>query len=251
MTLHRFFVDAPVPDGGGVVALSAEDVHHLKDVLRLTPGDEIVAVAAGEAARVRLTHVGATVEGVPLCEVQAGPSPAVTLVQGLAKGEKMDAVVRQATEIGVSRVVPLAAERSVVRLDERRAAARLDRWRRIASEAAKQSQRAEVPEITPVSRIEELPAVLGGARVAVCWEDAEDAPGIHAAIGGAAPGPAGAVAVVVGPEGGLTAEEVRALQCIGAVVVSLGSTVLRTETAGVVAAALAIHACGGLGGPGG
>lgn len=254
MTLHRFFVDAPVPDGGGVVALSAEDVHHLKDVLRLMPGDEIVAVAGGEAARVRLTHVGATVEGVPLCEVQAGASPAVTLVQGLAKGEKMDAVVRQATEIGVSRVVPLAAERSVVRLDERRAAARLDRWRRIASEAAKQSQRAEVPEITPVSRIEELPAVLGGARVAVCWEDAEDAPGIHAAIGGATPGPGPVVtpvAVVVGPEGGLTAEEVRALQRIGAVVVSLGPTVLRTETAGVVAAALAMHACGGLGGPGG
>lgn len=250
MTLHRFFISVPVPDGGGVVPLSAEDVHHLKDVLRLGQGDEIVVVAAGEAVRVRLTHVGETVEGAPVGVVPGGGSFGVTLVQGLAKGEKMDAVVRQATEIGVSCIVPLASERSVVRLDERRAAARLERWRRIATEAAKQSQRAAVPEIAPVSHIEGLPGALGGARMFVCWEDADDAPGIDAAITDAALDPATPVAVVVGPEGGFTAAEVRELVGRGAVTVSLGPTVLRTETAGVVAAALAIHARGGLGGRG-
>lgn len=247
MTLHRFFVAEPVPEDGGAVALSAEDVHHLRDVLRLERDDEIVAVARGEAARVRLTHVGETVEGVPLGEAPGGPSFRVTLVQGLAKGEKMDTVVRQATEIGVARVVPLATERSVVRLDKHRAAARVDRWRRIATEAAKQSQRADLPEIAPVCRIDDLSRLLVGHHTLVCWEDAHGAPGIHAAIPGAASDPTLAVAVVVGPEGGFTVDEVRALERLGAVTVSLGPTVLRTETAGVVAASLAVHALGGLG----
>jgi len=248
MTLHRFFAEGPPPQGAGALPLSASDAHHLRAVLRLAPGDEIALVHAGRAVRVVLTRVSETIDGEVVGELPVAGLPRVTLVQGLAKGDKMDDVVRHATEIGVSRFVPLAAERSVVRLDAAKASARVERWRRIAAEAAKQSQQAAMPVVEPVARIADLQPLLHGALVLVCWEDATGAPGIPAAIAHAG-APGREVAVVVGPEGGLTGDEVEALVRDGAVTVTLGATVLRTETAGIIAPALAMHALGGLGAP--
>ncbi len=249
MAGHRFFLEAPlVPEGP--LALSAEDRHHLRDVLRLTAGDEIVAVEPdGHAWLARLTAVTADeVRAETLGAIEAPRVPRVWLAQGLAKGEKMDLVVRMATELGVERIVPLMTSRSVVRLDERKAAARVERWQRIAEGAAKQAQLARVPEVAALTHVNGLMRALEGAAVVlVAWEDAGGAPGIAAAIG-AAPAAGAPVAVVVGPEGGFAAEEVAVLVAQGAQVVSLGDTVLRTETAGVVAPALAIAALGGLGG---
>lgn len=246
MTLHRFFAEGRAGDlqaEAVPLPLSAEDTHHLRDVLRLAPGDEIALVVSGRVLRVRLTLVGHEVSGEVLEEMPAPHLPHVTLVQGLVKGEKMDQIVRQATELGVSRIVPLDAERSVVRLEGAKASARTERWRRIATEAAKQSQRADVPLVAEVAAVQSLEALLGEARVLVCWEDSSSAPGIGEALRGVE----GEVAVVVGPEGGLTAHEVASLQAAGAVVVSLGETILRTETAGVVACALVLYELGGLG----
>ena len=232
----------------GTIPLGPGALHHLRDVLRLDDGSEIIVVNAGVAVRVCLTAVGASAEGETLEVLPAQQLPRVTLAQGLAKGEKMDDVVRQATELGVSRIVPFAAERSVVKLDATKAAARVDRWRRIAAEAAQQSQRADIPEVHDVVPAQALPDELSGSTVLVCWEDAASSTeGIDAAITRLAPAPDTDVAIVVGPEGGLTAAEVSLLESAGAVAVTLGPTVLRTETAGVVATALAIHARGGLG----
>lgn len=231
----------------GTVPLGPGAFHHLRDVLRLAAGSEIIVVHAGVAVRVRLTEVGASAEGETLEVLPAQHLPRVTLAQGLAKGEKMDDVVRQATELGASRIVPFAAERSVVKLDAAKAAARVDRWRRVAAEAAQQSQRTDIPEVHDMVPAQALPDVLSGSTVLVCWEDAGDAEGVAAAIARVAPVPDVDVAIVVGPEGGLTRAEVSLLEAAGAVVVTLGPTVLRTETAGVVATALAIHARGGLG----
>lgn len=247
MALHRFFAEGPVPHLG-LLPLDAPALHHLRDVLRLVANDQIVVVGEGVPYRVRLTAVGETAEGERLEQLPAHDLPRVTLVQGLAKGEKMDDVVRQATEIGVSRVIPFAAERSVVKLDAAKAAARVERWRRIAAEAAQQSQRADIPEVAGLAHPADLPSALAGSVVLVCWEDAAGAPGIGQALTRLAPSEDTDVAIVVGPEGGLTSAEVRGFVDAGALVVTLGETVLRTETAGVVAAALAIHARGGLGG---
>lgn len=246
MTLHRFFAEGPLPQGAGPLQLSVRDTHHLRAVLRLAPGDEIAVVYGGRAARVRLTDVTEEVTGEVLGELPVADVQRVTLVQGLAKGEKMDNIIRHATELGVRRFVPLAAERSVVRLDAAKARARVERWRRIGTEAAKQSQQAVVPTVEPVAHPGDLPALLEGALVLVCWEDATDVQGIAAAIAGS--DVAGReVALIVGPEGGLTSGEVDTLVRHGAITVTLGATVLRTETAAIVASALAIHALGGLG----
>ena len=250
MALHRFFAEehtAGPGDGTNVLPLAPSDIHHLRDVLRLVPGDEIVVVDGGAATVVRLTEIGERVSGEPVGQVAAPRLPRVTLVQALAKGEKMDDVVRQSTELGVARIVPFAAERSVVRLDAAKAAARVQRWRRIAAEAAKQSQRLELPLVDEIVEAAGLPERLKGSVVLVCWEDATGAPGIGSALREAALSDDTDVAVVVGPEGGLTADEVSALEEGGAIAVSLGDTVLRTETAGVVATALAIYERGGLG----
>ncbi len=247
MTLHRFFANGPLHAEHGVVPLTDADAHHLRDVLRLTAGDEVVLAHSGRVVRVRLTQVGESITGEVVDDLPAPCIPPVTLVQGLAKGDKFDDVVRHATELGVSRFVPLAAARSVVRLDTAKASARVARWQRIAGEAAKQSQQSVVPIVEQVTSIDSLAEVLGGALVLVCWEDAVDAPGIEEAIARYTSGPDVECAVIVGPEGGLTAAEVDALERAGAVVVTLGPSVLRTETAGIVAAALALHARGGLG----
>lgn len=246
MSRSRFFAEAPVPDAGEL-PLAASDVHHLRDVLRLGPGDEIEVAFAGEVWIVRLDAVDEGVTGTRIERLpHAAPLPRVTLAQALAKGEKMDTVVRQATELGVLRIVPFAAERSVVRLEPAKAAARTERWRRIAESAAKQAHRADVPQVDEPVALPDLPSALAGTTILVAWEDADGAPGIAAALaaaGAAAPG----VSVIIGPEGGLTDGEVALLRDAGATCVSLGPTILRTETAGVVAAALAIHSLGGLG----
>jgi len=251
--MHRFFLTDDLV-AGEPLPLARSDVHHLRDVLRLGAGTQIAVVEpGGEASEVRLTSVDGEVvfaEAIrPLPRVDV---PRVWLVQGLAKGEKMDLVVRQVTELGVECIVPLASERSVVRLDAHKAADRVERWRRIAAEAAKQSHQTRVPVIAELADAAGLPATLSVcALVLLAWEDAEDAPSIGEAVAVASLEATAAVAVIVGPEGGFTSHEAAAMVAAGAQVVSLGPTVLRTETAGVVAPALVLAARGGLGGPAG
>ena len=258
MSLHRFFLTGPLPahdvQEPAVLPLSTGDLHHAVSVLRLAPDDEIVAVAPDHDARVvRLTSVTAdALEGVAGSPLPKSFNPRVTLVQGLAKGDKLDLVVEKVTEIGIEAVVPVAFARSVVKLDPERAAKRGDRLRRVAAAAAKQAQRDFVPAVLDPLTFAELSAYLVGFDVIlVAWEDADAAPGIGEALTAAGitrDDRDARIAIVVGPEGGLAAREVETLRAQGAVIVSLGPTILRTETAGILSAALCVYESGGLGG---
>jgi 16S rRNA (uracil1498-N3)-methyltransferase len=211
----------------------------MADVLRLPPGAPLeVFDGAGSAWDASFTG-----SELRLGERRPAPRPGATvwLAFALARGEKGDWIVQKGTELGVSRLVPWQAERSVVRLDPDRAAERARRWRRIAEEAARQCGRAEVPEVA-------LPGTLAAAL---------DAPGgfvriaFHAGAGAplaslVRPGTPGTLAVV-GPEGGLTEREVEACVAAGCGLATLGPRVLRAETAAVVAAALLQHLAGDLG----
>lgn len=264
MSAHRFFLAGALPAGAAdgseagdaasavELPLSPEDVHHATSVLRIAPAEKIEVVEPDGA--VWLAEV---VEALPervsarvlsqLAASDAGPD--VVLVQGVAKGEKMDDIVRHAVEIGASAVVPFVAERSIVRMDAAKRAARGERWRRIATSAAKQAHAARVPQVhDPAGVAEAVAAVAGCDRVVVLWEDAGDgAPGVAQALAGLRAADGARVAVVVGPEGGLSPAEVAAFTDAGAVTATLGANVLRTQTAALVALALAVHELGGLG----
>lgn len=255
MSRHRFFLTGPLAGGSEmqVLPLSAADARHAAKALRVRAGEAIEVVEPGGGVSVAVVsgvaggRLSAEVVGMAEDVAKAAPAPCVTLFQGLAKGDKMDAVVRQAVEVGARGIVPVLMGRSVVKLDARQCGERGERWRRVAEAAAKQAHRDRVPAVCDPVRFSALPELLGAYdRVVVLWEEA-DAEGLAESLGGLPSAGGSEVALVVGPEGGLAAEEVRALQDLGARVATLGPTVLRTETAAVVALALAIHTLGGLG----
>ena len=160
----------------------------------------------------------------------------------------MDAIVRQAVEVGAEEIVPVLTARSVVQLDARKSAQRAERWRRVALAAAKQSKRTVVPPVSDPVRLRDVLALLSAFDGAVVlWEESGGV-GVADAVRHCATSPDARIALLVGPEGGLSADEVAALESIGATSASLGPTILRTETAAIVGLALAIGALGGLGG---
>lgn len=252
MSSHRFFLAAALSDAGDgsvVLPLTPQDTHHAVRVLRICPGEKIEVVEPdGGGWLVWVEYVDdAAVVAVPVERLGESVGPKVVLVQGLAKGEKMDLIVRQAVEVGVDEIVPVLTHRSIVRLDARKSAERGERLRRIARSAAEQSHRDRVPVVLdPLPLSDALPLLAGCERVVVLWEEAEGG-SIREALGGLRSEAGVRVALVVGPEGGLDALEVEQLVGGGAVVVSLGPSILRTETAAVVAASIALHELGGLG----
>lgn len=184
------------------------------------------------------------------CVESAPQRQRVALAAALTRRERWETALQKVTELGVSEVLPFVASRCVVRLDARRSKTRVERWRRIAMEVAATSQRSEPPRVHEPVKLRELAAdVRRFDVVLVAWEEAgPEAPGIGEALRAAGAGPTANVLLIVGPEDGLTSQEVGVLQGAGAVVVTLGDRVLRTETAAIAAVTLAIYEMGGLGG---
>lgn len=225
----RVPVDAVEP---GLRALGADAAAYVARVHRLGPGDRLVVFDPERGLEADAEIAEAGKRAVTVRVGAARPAAhrarrAVTLIQGIAKGDKMDAIVRDATELGATRIVPALCARSVARPDATRAA----RWRRVAVEAARQCGRGDAPVIdAPVGFVEAVAEAREGARLCL---DPRAALALGAAL---APLGEGAVVLAVGPEGGLTDEEIEAASRAGFTGVTLGPLVLRTET--VCAAAL-------------
>jgi 16S rRNA (uracil1498-N3)-methyltransferase len=256
VTLHRFFLQGALPETGDGIALelASRDLYHLCNVLRLGAGDRIVVVGRdGREAAATLVTAGlqGTTADVDVA-IDRPSRPRVSLAAGLARRERMELAIQKATELGAAEIIPVATSRSVVHLGPEKAGKRAERWRRIAEEAAKQSQRPDVPVVRDPLTLDDLVAEIGRFEVVlVLWEEADPGGlGIGSALDAAGAEPDTSVLVVIGPEGGLEPAEVSALQAAGGIVVTLGDTVLRTETASVVAVALAVYELGGLGGRG-
>jgi 16S rRNA (uracil1498-N3)-methyltransferase len=234
---------------GGRVTITGQDVHHIRRVLRLKPGDLVsVADGGGRVSRVRVESIcPEAVEGLVVETEETPPeeAPAVTLAQGIPKGRKMELIVQKSVELGVERIVPLATARTVVRLKGRRAAERLERWRRVAREAAKQCRRSSMPQVSAMvpleTFLEELgPTPAGQARI-LLWEEAsQPLKEILASL--EAPT---SIICMVGPEGGFEAEEVALAADAGFSPASLGPRILRTETAPLALLAVLLYAFGG------
>jgi 16S rRNA (uracil1498-N3)-methyltransferase len=243
----RRFTLQPERLADGRVTFDAGESRHLTRVLRLRPGDTVVATdGAGRDYTVRLESLGDAAVGTVLAVAAGVPaSPlAITLVQGVAKGDRMEAIVRAATELGVARVLPALCERTVVRLEPSGWRDRARRWQRIAREAAKQSGRAMIPEVGVPRPLGEWLAAGDKADLDLCpWE------GGGAPLGGVLAAAAGArsARVVIGPEGGLAHGEIDRARAHGLTVVSLGPRILRVETAGPAVVAILQSRFGDLG----
>ncbi len=238
MTRRRVHVP-PERIEGQVARPDPASLHYLADVLRLEPGAP-VEVFDGSGSAWDASFTGSELR---LGERRPAPLPgvAVWLAFALSRGEKGDWIVQKGTELGVSRLVPWQAERSVVRLEPERAAERARRWRRIAEEAARQCGRADVPEVAvPGPLAGALEAPPGFVRIAFHA-------GTGASLAEVAGGGARGFLAVVGPEGGLTDREVEACLGAGCALATLGPRVLRAETAAIAAAALLQHLAGDLG----
>jgi 16S rRNA (uracil1498-N3)-methyltransferase len=253
MSRRRFYAPpaAFAPDGAAV-ALSAEESRHLRDVLRLRAGDEAfvfdgegrefacaVAEAGGRGAREARLEVRREVEP------QRPESPLeLTLGVGLLKGEKFDLVVQKATELGASRIVPVVTKRADVRpRDERDSAARVERWRRLALEAAKQSGRARLPAVeTPSGFGDFVSAAPRPFELRLLFAERDGQP-FEDAARGAAEAPH-AVRALVGPEGGWDDAELEEARRHGWLLVTLGGRTLRAETAALAVATLLQHRFG-------
>lgn len=217
------------------VRLDGPEGHHAVTVRRLTPGERIVVAdgrgrgVAGTVSVVRRASLDLRVDEV-LSSPE--PQPRYVIVQALAKGEHGERACAMLTEVGVAEIVPWSASRSVARWPaERRDKARA-RWAATVREATKQSRRLRVPALAELARTEDVCARLHDAALAVVLHEAATEP-----ISAVDPPAQGEVVVVVGPEGGITPDEVAAFRTAGAVPVSLVDGVLRTSTAGVVALA--------------
>jgi 16S rRNA (uracil1498-N3)-methyltransferase len=230
----------------GRVTFDAGESHHLTRVLRLRVGDTVLATDGhGRDFTVRLESVGGTATGTVLAEATGvAVSPlAITLIQGVPKGDKMEAIVRAVTELGVARVRPALCARTVVRLEPARWCDRARRWQRVAREAAKQCRRAVIPEVEPPRPLGEWLADREPADLALCLWEGEATP-LGRLLTVTSPRTA---VVVVGPEGGLAPAEVEAARAHGFSLASLGPRVLRSETAGPAIAAILQSRFGDLG----
>lgn len=241
----HFFIERSSIREGRVV-LEGGDARHLAVVRRAKAGDRI-SVSDGEGRLLDARIVEMSTAGVA-CEVVGetflpAPRPAIAVMQGLARAAKIDLVVQKLVEIGVEEIAVFRAGRSVPRWGGRKAEEARARWSAVAREAAKQSRRARLPAIAGPLDLDEAVARVEEADVAlVAHESAERR--LRSALPDALEG---RLALVVGPEGGLAPEEVSAFVAGGAVPVSLGDQILRTETAALVAASAVMYHFGRIG----
>ena len=238
--MHHFFV-TPQQISGDKIRIEGGDVNHMKNVLRMKLHEK-AEISDGES-RTYLCEVEAYEEDVAVLhileEMEADTEPAskLYLFQGLPKSDKMELIVQKAVELGVYQVIPVAMKRSVVRLDDKKAAKKADRWNSIAESAAKQAGRSRIPEVTmPLSykevlkMAEELDVTLLPYELAGGMEVTREV--IRQIKSGQS------VGIFIGPEGGFEPEEVDAAVSMGAKVITLGRRILRTETAGLATLAV-------------
>lgn len=236
-SLHRFYCEGPL-ERGRVIDLSTHATEQIRRVLRLRPDDRVIVFDGSgvEAlASIRsLGREGATIEiaETPVPGRTATP-PDIQLGQALLKADRFEIVVQKAAELGVSSIVPLETERCVVSLSADRARSRLERWRRIATEALEQSRRADLVHIEPPTRLCETLQSMVADRRFIAWER-EDARSIVSRIDGTE----SSVAILIGPEGGFTEAEIRDAEAAGFEPVSLGNLTLRSETAAIAAVSM-------------
>ncbi|TQS30108.1 16S rRNA (uracil(1498)-N(3))-methyltransferase [Microbispora sp. KK1-11] len=242
MSVPVFLSDA-AGQAADTIVLDGPEGRHAAAVRRLRPGERIdLTDGAGRVAECTVTAAGKdslTAEVLRRFEVPP-PRPRLVVVQGLPKGDRGELAVEMMTEAGVDVIVPWAASRCVTQWKGDRAAKALARWRGTAREAAKQARRFHLPEVTELATTAAVGSLVSAAALAVVLHEEAAEPLSRLPL----PEEPGDIVMIVGPEGGVTDEEIATLRAAGATPALLGPTVLRTSTAGVAAAAVLLSRCG-------
>ena len=234
--MHRFYPD-PALSRDDLEFLTADDSRHALTVLRLKPGTQVEVISGG--SRWFAEIIGEENRTVVVRKLSLLPSTEpnlrVTLFQGIPKADKIDWIVQKSTELGVSRVVPVAMERSVVRLSEADGRKKTDRWQKISREAGKQCGRCVLPEISRPVTVDQL---ITNENLPVLnvvpWEEADGFGPL--ALHSAYP-EIDSLGILIGPEGGISNREISLLKSRSFLPMTLGKRILRTETAGIAAVA--------------
>ncbi len=232
--MHRFFVEGNQIEGTNI-HITGQDAHHIKNVLRMRPKEEIL-ISDGDKTEYTC-YIEALNEDEVLAKVmfakESGlelPSK-IYLFQCLPKNDKMELIIQKAVELGACEIIPVAASRCVVKLDAKKEVSKLKRWNGISESAAKQSKRMYIPEVTSVMKFSEALEYAKSIDVKLIpYELAKGMEATRECIGNIQPGQS--VAIFIGPEGGFEEAEVQMAMDAGFSPITLGKRILRTETAG-------------------
>lgn len=267
--MQRYFIQ-PEQFSADMVTITGDDAHHLIRVMRAKAGDRCIVSDGVEREAVVVLRsleggqVSAEVETV--LPLDREPGVDVWIAQSLPKGDKMELVIQKGTEIGASRFLPFTSERTVVQLDGKKEGKRLERWQKIAKEAAEQAHRNRIPAVDAVLSWKELLQLAAEADAAWFCYEKQEALELRSQIRAALRGRAGLelagadgsaesrassrprLLLIVGPEGGFSEREVREAEQAGCRAVSLGKRILRTETAAMVGLTCILYESGEMGG---
>ena len=234
--MYQFFV-GPEAIRGKEIRITGSDVNHIKNVLRMQPGDEISVKCASEnkeyrcgIEEIREDMVRCSLYFIKEDDVEL-PSK-IYLFQGLPKSDKMELIIQKAVELGVYEVIPMATRRAVVKLDEKKSAQKVARWQAISEAAAKQSKRAVIPKVHTVLTFHQALEYAKERKIRLIpYEMAEGMETTRNLLETLTPGED--IAVFIGPEGGFDETEITGAQEQGIIPITLGRRILRTETAGL------------------
>ena len=244
--MFQFFVDkSQIHESEGLAYITGPDVNHISTVLRMKPGEQFY-VTDGESQGKYLCALKSVAGEQVICDIlgyleESSELPCeIVLYQGLPKADKMELIIQKAVELGAARIVPVATKRSVVKLDEKKAQAKISRWQGIAEAAAKQSKRDVIPQIGAVMTLKEALREANEFEVSIMpYENAEGMAATRSLLDSIRPGQR--VAIFIGPEGGFDDTEVEAALALGTRPVTLGRRILRTETAGLAMLSMLVY----------
>jgi len=237
MTRRRWIADQVT---GNRAVLIGEHADHLVRVLRASVGQEFDVAANGIVRRARVASLEASrVEFELGDEVPWSPVPKLTLLLAIFKFDRMEWAIEKCTELGVTRIIPVIARRTEAHLASA-AAKRVERWRRLALQAAEQSRRPSPPEIAAPVKLSDVMSLTGGLRIVL--SESEQQLQLRDALESQPADSEEETILAVGPEGGWTADELQQFQQAGWISASLGNTILRAETAAIAATAIIISA---------
>lgn len=239
--MYHFFVE-PSAISDKIITISGKDVNHIKNVLRMKPGEEISVSTTESSAEYRCIikelHDEAVICDLAFIKEEGNELPSkIYLFQGLPKSDKMELIIQKAVELGAYEIIPVEMKRCVMKLEPKKVDSKITRWQAISEAAAKQSKRTVIPTVTkPLSFKEAVNKATECTHRWVPYEMADGMPHTRELIDSVQPGES--IAIFIGPEGGFDTTEIDYAKEHGFEIITLGKRILRTETAGMVVISL-------------